>query len=553
MRLIFILCLGLFLNVQIKSQPDPIIIEFVEAQPIWEITIADTNFYEASFQPDINKYTVVSPYKAFRFGNDLLISSFCINHKGEWYGYILEKLDIKTGTLKWQNYNTFYNNGIQDFYKNLYLRPDGNLEMIGIKHQGPYLDTLFAYWNNGGGYSNYVRKVFSYETGELLETLSSQDSITGIVPNFLTFYPIKFDSSYLALRQNLKEYGDSLVYGYHFFELDSNHNLRDPLPLTSILYETDGPIDYFTFGQPQFVQKLDDTTLVCLMFKDRRPTEQTEAQLIWISIKDIHNIRVIRRLNIEHLIPAKQASYLWFIFKVVNNIIYISQPYYNDSLKMSTTFLTRINHDGEIINYFPHVRVDNQVYEYLSLVYASEEYDYFTGFDSRTGRKGFDILKLDHNTGYFTFISSLTSAHNDEEFTRQMEVSDLYEDGLFIVGAYTKKVGPVQNSAVKYYAFNGKDLGMDLISSSKNIVPDETFKVFPNPSFGEVNFVFDDHFTGKITIVDLMGREIENLNIVESLTCTIELNGMPPGIYYGIINEKKSMISQFVKFILLQD
>src|SRR6476620_8785969 len=94
-----------FLSLSAFTQPDPITITFVEAQPKWEHLTFDTSFYEIGSQPDINKYTVVAPHKCFRFNNDLILLHYCNNYKGSIYGYILEKLNAQSGVAEWQNYS----------------------------------------------------------------------------------------------------------------------------------------------------------------------------------------------------------------------------------------------------------------------------------------------------------------------------------------------------------------------------------------------------------------------------------------------------------------
>ncbi len=543
-------CLSLISFQNTLAQPDPITIQFVEAQPIWEHLIWDTTFYNIGNQPDINKFTVVKPHQSYRFGNDLMISSYCTNHRGELYGYILEQLDITTGDIKWQSYSTYYNNGLQDHYKNLYLRPDGNLEMIGIKRHGPYPDSLFFYWNTGGGKSDYVRKIFDYQSGDLKQTIIGRDSVDEIIPSYLTFYSVKFDSSYLVLDQLLKGDIGTFSYACDFYLLNSEQDLVDTIPISTIPYETSDSIGYFTFGQPPFIQKLNDTTFVWLVFQNRSNPEKMKAQLIWISIKNIQDIKVFRRMNIETLIPGNETNFLYFNFRIANHIIYITQPYYDTEIHGYTAYLICLDEDGNILHNIPKCSESNNFYESLSLIYSASDFDYLAAFPSKTGRTGFDILRLNRNSDSYEYISSLTSAFEDEEFARQMEVSKLYEDGLFVIGAYTKKQGPVQNSAVKYYCFNGKDLGMDLETSIDGEVENGETKVFPNPNKGIVNFDFGLKFSGHILLFDLLGKKVGNYTIQDSENYQINLEAVLSGIYFASIIGKDSISKQTVKIII---
>lgn len=527
---IFVFLLFLVCTRNAFTQPDPITIQFVEAQPLWEHLVWDTTFYKIASQPGLNKYNTVEPHQCFRFSNDLFISSYCLNYNGEIYGYILEKVDIQNGEIKWQSYNTYYNNGLQDYYKNLYLLPNGDLEMIGIKRHGPYLDSLFAFWNTGGGKSNFIRKDFDYNSGNLLQSYIGKDSIGHIAPTYLNFYPIKFDSTYLAVNLNGGEENGVLKYGYDFFKLNYLNDLENTLPISTILYETSDSItNVFSYGQPQYTEQLDDTTLVGLIFQDKLHPDKTKAQLIWMNIKNLDNIKVIKRLNIENYIPG-QANFQYLTFTILNNSIYLTQPC-RDEHNVYTAFLTCFDRNGNLIHNIPKCTENNNNYESISLIYGSNNYDYIAGFPSRTGYKGFDILKLNRGSNTFEFISSLTSAFLDENFALQMEVSKLYDDGLFVIGAYTKKLGPVQNSAVKYYCFKGADLGMNINTSVKRLVNIEHIKVYPNPMDDYVTML---HAEGlNVNIYNLDGQIVLHKCILaEEDIYELSIKHLNAGIYF---------------------
>lgn len=517
------------------SQPEPITIQFVEAQPLWEHLVWDTTFYDIGIQPDINKYTVVQPQQCYRFNNDLVISSFCTNHRGELYGYILEQIDIFSGNVKWQNYSTYYNNGIQDHYKNMYLRPDGNLEMIGIKRHGEYPDTLLFYWNTGGGKSNYIRKVFDYNTGDLIQIIEGHDSIGGIIPSYQVFYPINLDSAYLLLHQTGKEISGTIEYGYDFYTLNAEEDLTDTLPIVSVLYETNDSVGFWSYGQPPFVKKLNDSTLVCLLFQDRFYPEKTKAQLIWIDISDYEDIKVVKRLQVEDLILGDESSFLYFNFNVVKEKIYITQPYFNNELGKHTAFFVVLDLNGVVLHNLPNCIDNDHIYESLSLIYTSDAYDYVAAFPSKSGREGFDILQINTGSDSLYFVSSLTSAIEGEEFTRQMEVSNLYDDGLFVIGAYTKKVGPEQNSAVKYYGFDAQSLGMVIATSVQSGPTEDHFNIYPNPTTGIIRFDFNKTVSGSIILYDQMGRKVGSYHFIDTQFYEAELNNLTPGIYYAQI------------------
>lgn len=526
----------------IMGQPEPITIQFVEAQPLWEHIVYDSNFYEVDTQPNINKFTVMHPYRSIRFDQDLMILSFCVNYNGEIYGYILEQLDIITGETKWQNYSTFYNDGLQDVYQELYMRPDGQLEAIGMKRHGPYIDTIFGGWSFGYGKSNYVRKIFDYATGELTDTFIGKDSLTGILPQDLTFLPLKIDSSYLNIQFRLAEEDSTYMLFTDFYQLDKQLNIVPLIPIGSIPYDEKSS-KVLSFGQPQLFERINDTTIVGLFFKDRYRPDNAVSQLLWMDISDIHDIHVIRTLETSEIVPVFKQSFAFFNFQTTNERIYITQPFKDPLTTENTSFLTIISMDGQLLHYLPTCVDDNHYYSYLKLLYSTESSDYFAAQPSMTGRSGLDFLKLGIAADSFEYISSLTSAFPDEEFTRELTVATMYEDSIVIFGAYTKKVGEVQNSAVKYYAFNASDLGIDLSTQIETIDKSNLVSIYPNPTTGLIRFDFNKTISGNIILYDQIGRKVCSYQFNGTQFYEADLNELSTGVYFAQVIVRGSLPS----------
>ena len=545
MKTLLIVILNNLFFLSVHSQPDPINITFVETQPKWEHLTYDTSFFVIGNQADINKYTVVTPHKCFRFNDDLVLLHYCTNYKGSIYGYILEKINALSGVTDWQNYSTYYNGGLQDFYKIINLRSDGFLEMQGIKRLGHYIDTIPFYWNTGGATSNFVRKIFDYQTGNLTDIIESQDSIVGAVPHYLNFFTIKQDSSYLLSRMVLNYLSDKYEYGHSFFPLDAFGNYVTSQPIGKVEYETTDSATVFSYGQPQFIKQINDTSWVCMLFKERFYPEKATVQLIWFTIDSGFNLQVTRRMQIEDLIPGKEKSFLYLSIDVANGSTYISQPYFNDSLNENATFLLCFDQDGNLIHNLSNCTSDGYRYNFVSRIFSAPFFDYFAAFPSRTGREGFDIVKLDRLESQFQFISSLTSAYPDEQFTRQMEVCRMYDDGLFVIGAYAKKIGQIQNSAVKYYGFDGKELGMNIPTSVKPVSQVNSLVTFPNPANEVLNFSIDGNIE-EIRMYSTDGRLVmAHQNYSDN---KIDISQIPPGIYFLTFQINKELYhSSFIK------
>ncbi len=533
-------------------QPDPITIQFIEAQPIWEHLVFDTNFYDVGTQQNINKYTVVHPQQIFRFNQDLVLLNYCVNYNGEIFGYILEQLDIQSGEIKWQNYSTFYNNGFQDVYKEVYLRPDGNLETVGMKRHGPYVDTLFGNWSFGNGKSNYVRKIFDYNTGELTIALIGKDSLSGIIPQDLNFFPLTIDSAYLNLQLSLKEDDNNYMMFTDFYLLDEQLNVIPPKPIGSIPYGKEA-LDLLSFGQPQFFKKINDSTIVGLYFQDRYKLSDAKSKLIWMDISNAHDIHINYTLETSEVIPVYKQSFAFLNFESSKQRIYITQPYKDPVSQINTSFLTVVDIDGLTMNYLSNCVDNAHYYTNLKLLYSTDSSDFFVAMPSRTNRSGLDFLKLDVSADSLEYISSLTSANFDEEFTRELAVATMYPDGIIVFGSITKKTGQVQNSAVKYYAFHASDLGIDITTGISVCNQVEQTKLYPNPTTGIIRVEFEKITSGNIILYNQLGHMVGDFNLNITGYFDLDLSSFMPGVYYARIVESETASSRIYPIFLITD
>ncbi|MEZ5048908.1 MAG: hypothetical protein R2766_04585 [Saprospiraceae bacterium] len=239
MKKINILYIIIFLtNIgSIVGQDETVYIDFEEATPIWVHTAVDSTFEEIPGQTYWTKYSSLFVEMIRRQGDDLLILSGS-NEAGsipDHWGFVLDKIDLHTGEIIWKHHNTINNGGNQDYYQQMLIPNDGNIELVGVeryKNEGGTLN-----WSLGGYSSNAIRKIINLENGNLIQSYHAVDSLNEIyLPcRHFKIYDLIYDSLYLSatmIGDDVGEIGNpDFNYGITFQLLDKHMNQVEKLEI----------------------------------------------------------------------------------------------------------------------------------------------------------------------------------------------------------------------------------------------------------------------------------------------------------------------------------
>ena len=547
---LYIFLLILLFPFAVESQTNPIEIDFVEAQPIWEHETTD---------PDNPKtYGAIGRTALLieKNENDLYVLSDCGSpHNGDSHGYIFEKLNCKTGELLWKDINNYYTGDIPDLITNVQLRPGGNVELLGSKFDGMLPDNpgLFEAWDFFVGGSNLMRKVYDSESGDIINEYVGIDSI-GFPGRFLPQYAIEYDNKYLLIRQNgvFDEDGQPIGFSFNFFSIDANQNLIDPIAFDSIYYETQDSLDYFSITGQFYPIRISDDTFLGYIIQDRYNEEKYKFQLIWMKVIDNQSVELLNRKNIEHIIPISYEKLIYLHVEYSNDQIVITQLYYNSEIGDYTSYLLWLTKDGQVVSFIPVFSAENHVYKDTKFLYADEEHCYLLAFPSKTGRNGFDILKTDDTKDSVTYVSSLTCTNENEYFTDLMNVHELFEDNKLIIGAYNTRVDGDTSvlKTLNYYCFDTKDLGIDLVNTN-DISKEENISVYPNPTkdFLFLEFNEDCNTEYEYSLYNSLGVLIMTGKTKSVKKYSINFKGLDRGIYFLHLKNKKENSTNITKII----
>lgn len=192
------------------------------------------------------------------------------------FGFVLDKILIESGTKVWSYYSTQYTGAESDYYNNFEFDNVGNPTMVGVLR-----DTL--------GDSYPIFKKINDKNGNLDSKLIASDLLydrnlryhhsRGFVyePDSLYYHAFLLGGDVGTLE--MEEY----VYGVEFRLYDKTLN-RISKDWKLFDFDYLGPL---SIDQPNYLLRLDKSTLVSLAYKDRYVSLDNKGlKMMWTDISD---------------------------------------------------------------------------------------------------------------------------------------------------------------------------------------------------------------------------------------------------------------------------
>jgi hypothetical protein len=540
MRLILTLFLLSCTNLNSQETID---VKFNEANPIWVHTMVDTTFIPIANQAFFTKFSSISPHLAQREKDFIYPMAICKEKQSlDDYGFILDKIDIRTGNKIWTHYNTPYNQGQKDVYHNLNFFGD-NIEMVGAVEN---FDR-----------KNYCsHKMIDTKTGQLIKFTNSSKSLPEFYTRYFTGYVISSDSLLLnsftvgddigSLDKPKYNYGINVeLYDKNMLNLIETRNLFD--------FDTLGP---FSIDQPNYTLKLNQNTLVSLAYRDRYESWSNRGtKIMWTDISDPFKIKTRQIKDYTGIIPGTKESFLLQRFNAINNTIHISHNYPNFDIQKNTCYILWLDSIGEIKTFIPIPKYNDHLYLLTDMIYANDDFAYLYASPSIKDKYGFDIIRINHGIDTIQYISSLTSLVEGESFAKNFNIHTLYDDGFLILGGYATKEGQESKTALKIYCFRALDLGIDFkpVSTNEIIKENHKFSIFPNPTSNSLYLKLSDLTSNsRMRIYDLNGKQVFEESLPQIFN-QIEISSLTKGVYFvRVTNDKGEVIGKTEKIVKVE-
>lgn len=122
-------------------------------------------------------------------------------------------------------------------------------------------------------------------------------------------------------------------------------------------------------------------------------------------------------------------------------------------------------------------------------------------------------------------------------------------------GDYTRDdMGLTVNGTASMAALSAPEAEVMSTSSTPQVIPQATTKIYPNPATSVINIQFNsvEKGTGFITVYDISGKSVKKISINKQIDLyqhTLDVSELTKGIYYIDVNlnNKKGSLTQFVK------
>ena len=543
---------SLIYTIFVTGQPEPSTVNFIEAQPRWSILIEDINFKDLGQSPAFDQYNMNFNTFNLRHGDSIILYHTSTNFKGDWWGHIIRSVDIKSGDTNWSHFSTIFNNELQDYYNQLYIK-DQSLIMGGLKRNGPPRPSnVFFNLATGAGRVNPGYKIIDTKTGEVESTVfSKRDSVPFgfLLSNML--YNVTTDKMVYAVQRGFEIEDPVFRHGWRFWEMDEDANFIDQENASSeIEYSTPDELDFFSmesFFTPYI--RVKDNIFINLAIQDHRDAEKYKYQFVWFDISDPTDVKLINRLNVEQYIPPGAFNWDRFHNQKRGDGILLSHYYKNPTTgNLDRTYAIIMSVDGEVKAAYPDCTVDGHVYHSIHLMRYEKDRAYLAGLPSRTGRPGFDILQSNFDTHQLNYINSLTSDNQGVTFVKPLSFVEIYDDGLMVVSGATGPVSFNLGTAVRHYCFDASDLGIDVkVKTQETYKPYAPLTIFPNPVMGSVNIITDMPYDD-INLYNKFGQRMS----ISRRGNYIDTEQLPSGVYFLYLIKNGQKISDTQKLVKIE-
>jgi len=506
-------------------------ISFVDYTPLWNHSIIDSSEYDdPEFQGVMNLSSVI-------FFQETDSTAYIITGViGDWLeeGSYIEKINTKTNQIIWHNKYNRNLFGAEENNLKAYVNDEGNLEMIDFRN----IDLDNAYFFLLGDAQVSI-KVYDGKTGELLShNYQLEYEEHEIIQNDvnLNTAQAKIDGQNVIISNKVTS--DKFWNKLNYYDSEAKLVKQDSF------YREKA---YRCYGLNKWYRIDKD-----LMMHSRWSTAQCKLDSFVRDSLDKFEYWVdMYANNFDTIVSYDLAEYIPYHFR-----INVRSP-----VGQAGTFLVH-SQDSFVFDFLPRniaytmFDLDGNHMETIDLGYYEKKYSdvlklyHEPGFllvetEDLGTEKNISFYKTDGN-GNRTFLKNL-KVEDDRVFLRSQKIQ-LKEDNtvMYPYTVVTRDGIETLDRHLGIFAISGEDLGLmtgtEYYSSNKL-----GLLVYPNPSIDQLNVPWYKRLDGMAIIRDIIGNKIQQINITNDNSISIETAHLVQGNYIISIGTKDELST--VKFV----
>jgi hypothetical protein len=510
--------------------------------PVWlfsqkEITTSWYHEVFDTFHSVLNNHRSCIPFDMVEVDDDVVIGTY------DYFAWTVRRIDKKTGHLKWLTAQTpdYPDSTRKRYYlDNLFLRPDGNIDVLGVKSKFEELPSIPGQF----GWGNPIKMTYNAKTGKRQEVLfpmqpNNTDRLV-IKPGALGSYLPMEDGKgyYMMSSQNYPE-------AYTLTSLDTNLMLKDTLCILDYPSDVDKETaKRYSFSKPV---KINEYIYIFINVWNNSIDSVSYQQVLY-KIDLLGNITMRKKLgvplyNVIYHSNYKPLSDGYLVYGLVDT------TYTFQSSRFNTSMVAKVDTTGNI-QWKTFLKAPN-----VGKLEIMESYE-----DKKRGGywvmagslSDFDpyLFYIDPK-GKSTFIANVNLSDNESSTIPMQFFGKILKDGsLFFSFQYKKAY--FDTKYPKSYGvsmIDAADLDKALATSYPDVLADFLVKIYPNPAHDLLNInVLEVEDRLQAECYDLQGRLIYQCDFQN--TTQINSAAWSRGLYAILIRDEIGRLVKTEKVIL---
>lgn len=447
-------------------------------------------------------------------------------------GALLQKIDINTGKVIWQNHYDLRNNDKQEWIEAMFIDDEKVLNVVTDRRI--VLDDWSTYETKGDTCLISIRK-YNIENGELIEHIKTDTSdsnslrIKNSRTNTSILYPIN-DNMFQYYLTN--SYNGTIAQ----YNIDQYGHILNEFPT-----------DTFKFigsTRVTMTYKVSEDTLISLNFSYNKNNPSLDSQTVIIVFDK--NLKRIKQFQLDSMLKFNYRRL--YIRKATHDYIFISGEMFTTGFYDTIANIV-VNYEGEILKQFTSVYDGLNHFLYNIFKLDNDSDFYLTTAGERY--YGLDFVKTNDSWQVDLYREYYAKDKNYLFIPFHTEV--LENKDLLIFGynsAYYDFFGYHILTWPTWMRISGEDLGFR--SSTSEINAHAVIRLSPNPASDYFTFTCDEAGTKNVELLDQLGRVVLRQKIEECEDNQVNINAIQSGLYIVRLLNEQGEVKGTGKIIVLK-